>query len=249
MDQLTGRQENQTSLREQCTKLVCELDALGHEHLMLEAEANHLRAKVRQEEHLARLLTRCAELMNSEQDLAAILQTILDLAVEFTEAERGFIALTETHHAVKISALHNLDGESYEADRRISQSIIERVLQSGAPLVTTDAQLDPRVNIAESIITQHIRSIICIPLKSKNDIVGVVYLDSRLRPGLFSQREHDVLFAFAHLAGPAIENARLFAQERERLREISALEAFRSRIFRKRCRRNYYDRKRSYYQL
>ena len=230
MNQPITRPAAEDSLREQCTKLVKELDTLGHDHLMLEAEAARLRAQVAQETHVARLLTRCAELMNSQQELAVILRTVLDLAVEFTQAERGFIALTRPSQPLHVSVLHNLDGAGYAAERRVSQSIIDRVLQSGEPIVTTDAQLDPRLNVSESIIAQQIRSIICIPLKTKADIIGVVYLDSRLMPGLFSRREPEALFAFAHLAGPAIENARLFAQERARLSEISALEAFRTRI-------------------
>lgn len=230
MDQSTTRAASDISLREQCANLVTEIDTLGHEHLMLQAEVSRLRAQVTQETQLAALLARCAELMNSQQDIAVILRTVLDLAVEFTQAERGFIALTRPSQPLSISVLHNLNGADYEADRRVSQSIIDRVLQSGEPLITTDAQLDERINVAESIIAQQIRSIICIPLQTKDDIIGVVYLDSRLMPGLFSRREPEALFAFAHLAGPAIENARLFAQERARLSEISALEAFRTRI-------------------
>jgi adenylate cyclase len=197
---------------EQVADSSAEIERLGHEQLMLQAEVSRLRTQVAREARLSHLLTRSAELMNSQEDLAVILQRVLDLAVEFTQAERGFLALTAESQPLEISVTHDSNGTRNKGDVRFSQSIIERVLKSGETLVTTDAQVDPNVNTAESILMQQIRSIICIPLRVRDAIIGVIYLDSRIMPGLFSQREPEILSAFSSLAGPVIENARLSTQ-------------------------------------
>jgi len=191
-----------------------ELDRLEHEQLMLQAEVARLRSQVEREGRLSQLLMRCAELMNSQEDLTVILRRLLDLAVEFTRAERGFLALTgEAGQPLRISVVHRPDTPlGPDTEPRFSQSIIDRVLSSGETLVTTDAQIDPKVNVAESVLLQQIRSIICIPLKVRKSIIGMIYLDSRIMAGLFSHRESEVLSAFSALAGPVIEIARLASQ-------------------------------------
>jgi class 3 adenylate cyclase len=75
-----------------------------------------------------------------------------------------------------------------------------------------------------------LRSIICVPLAIKARTIGVVYLDSRVAPGLFSPADPDLLTAFANQAALAIENARLFDEQRAQVREISRLEQLQARV-------------------
>jgi adenylate cyclase len=60
--------------------------------------------------------------------------------------------------------------------------------------------------------------------------IGAIYLDSRTAPGLFAGGDRETLASFTHQAALAIENARMFEQERERVARISALQAFQTRI-------------------
>ena len=107
---------------------------------------------------------------------------------------------------------------------------MRRVFETGEPIVTTDAQQDPRFNINLSVRALRLRSIICVPLAIKARTIGVVYLDSRVAPGLFSPHDPDLLTAFANQAALAIENARLFDAERARVVEISRLEQLQARV-------------------
>ena len=172
----------------------------------------------------AEQLARAAQLVNSSLDLDAVLHKALDIAVEVMHAERGFIVLREGR---QVAALHNMDGETAEAP---SRSIVERTLESGQPVFTTDAQSDPRWNMSRSIATLHLRSIACVPLPVRDEVIGAVYLDSRVIPGLFTSGDRSMLVAFANQAAMAIENARLFEEERERRKRLSALQAFQTRI-------------------
>ena len=55
-----------------------------------------------------------------------------------------------------------------------------------------------------------LRSILCVPLKVKDEIKGVVYADNRFEAGIFTQADLDLLSAIASIAAIAIENARLY---------------------------------------
>jgi adenylate cyclase len=84
------------------------------------------------------------------------------------------------------------------------------VAVEGEPILTTNAQADPRFSAQASVVSYSLRSILCVPLKVKDKITGVIYADNRIRAGLFTERDRDLLAAFADQAAMAIENARLF---------------------------------------
>ncbi len=91
------------------------------------------------------------------------------------------------------------------------------------PVLTTNAQEDPRFGSQESIIIFNLRSILCVPLKVKGELTGVIYVDNRIHAGIFSEAERELLTAFANHAGVALENARLFDSVRRTLAEVTEL--------------------------
>jgi len=176
----------------------------------------------------AQRLARAAQLVNSSLDLDSVLRKALDVAVEVMNAERGFIILREGR---KVAALHNFERSSIdEDDESPSNTIVNRTLASGEAVFTTDAQTDPLWNEQKSIVSLHLRSIACVPLRVRNETIGAVYLDSRVIPGLFKFGDREMLVSFANQAALAIEHARMFEEERERVSRISALQAFQTRI-------------------
>ena len=58
--------------------------------------------------------------------------------------------------------------------------------REGQPVVTTNAQADPRFSSQESVIGYNLRSILCVPLRVRDKVTGVIYADNRIRTGLFS---------------------------------------------------------------
>lgn len=227
-DQRTETLEKKS--RADIAQLILEIDTLGSERLLLQANLRRQEKRTTRAERTTEILSHCAELMNSSLGLSDVLSRVLHIAVEFMQAERGFIALRHVGQPLEVRVFHNLEREEYETDQLISQSIVERVLHTGNQVVTTDAQADPRFNAELSIIIQQIRSIICVPLRVRATTIGVIYLDSRVLPNLFGMSDPELLMSFANLAGPAIENARLFSEERAHVNEIITLEALQSRI-------------------
>ncbi|MEA2688325.1 MAG: adenylate cyclase [Candidatus Eremiobacteraeota bacterium] len=178
-----------------------------------------------------RTLGRVAETVNSSLELDVVLRTVLDTAVEVMQAETGFLMIANAEGKLELTTTYGIDRATVEGDdMRPSQTTVRRVFETGEPIVTTDAQQDPRFNINLSVRALRLRSIICVPLAIKARTIGVVYLDSRVAPGLFSPHDPDLLTAFANQAALAIENARLFDALRAQVVEISRLEQLQARV-------------------
>jgi adenylate cyclase len=178
-----------------------------------------------------RTLGRVAETVNSSLELDVVLRRVLDTAVEVMNAERGFLMIANDEGRLELTTTYGIDRATVEGvEMRPSQTIVGRVFDAGEPIVTTDAQQDPRFNVNVSVRALRLRSILCVPLKIKARTIGVVYLDSRVAPGLFSPADPDLLGAFANQAALAIENARLFDALRAQVVEISRLEQLQARV-------------------
>jgi adenylate cyclase len=178
-----------------------------------------------------RTLGRVAETVNSSLELDVVLRSVLDTAVEVMKAERGFLMIANADGKLELTTTYGIDRATVEGDdMRPSQTTVRRVFETGEPIVTTDAQQDPRFNVNLSVRALRLRSIICVPLAIKARTIGVVYLDSRVAPGLFSPHDPDLLTAFANQAALAIENARLFDALRAQVVEISRLEQLQARV-------------------
>ncbi|MBI3873370.1 MAG: PAS domain-containing protein, partial [candidate division Zixibacteria bacterium] len=72
------------------------------------------------------------------------------------------------------------------------------------------AQEDPRYAHQKSVAELNLRFIICVPLKIKDKVIGVCYLDNQSRAGLFGKSDLRLFELFAGQAAIAIENAKLY---------------------------------------
>ena len=157
-------------------------------------------------------LLRIGKAINAVRELPALLQLVVDLAVDATGAERGLVVVPDARGGQReFTASSNLapsdiGGPSFA----VSRSIVERVFREGEPLVTTDAQNDPNFDAAPSIRSLHIRSIICVPIHSKDGVIGVIYVDSRIRSESLLHHDPELLATIADQAAVAIDNARLY---------------------------------------
>ncbi len=151
--------------------------------------------------------------INSILDLDELLETIMDEVIQLVSAERGFIVLIDKKTSeLTLKVARRLDeGIFNEAQFKVSRGIVDEVFKSGEPILSMDAQTDPRFESRRSVMLYQIKSVLCVPLKVKGKIIGVVYVDNRMGSGLFSKDQLDLLIAFANQAALAIHNARLFA--------------------------------------
>lgn len=166
-------------------------------------------------------LFQISQVINSSLDPTTVLNEVVDTIIQLTGAERAFLMLGDSPEGMEIVIARNWERESIEpSDYELSQTIIHRVLEDVEPIVTTNAQNDPRFGDQASIITYSLRSILCVPLIVKESLIGVIYADNRAREGLFTEREGHLLAAFANQAAVAIENAKLYETIRKHADEL-----------------------------
>lgn len=179
-----------------------------------------------------RALADIGRIVNSSLEPNDVLRIVMDTIIRLTDAERGFLMLRDDSGELTIRVARNWEQEFVDSSEfAISRTVINRVAEENKPIVTTNAQEDPRFGGQASIIAYNLRSILCVPLKVKDEITGVIYADNRIRTGIFTENERDLLAAFANQAAVAIENAQLFESVRRTLAEVTELKNLMDNIF------------------
>jgi sigma-B regulation protein RsbU (phosphoserine phosphatase) len=162
------------------------------------------------EDRLA-LLYRVTQTFNSSLDLDEVLNWVMDEVITATHAERGFVMLYDESGQLNVRSARGMDQRTIESPAfEVSRGIVERVANEGQPILTSDAQTDSRFSSRKSVMILGLRSILCVPLKTKDKTIGVTYVDNRLQAGIFTAADLELLSAIASSAAIAIENARLY---------------------------------------
>jgi len=158
------------------------------------------------------------KLLTGERNLKKLLEVVMDGVIEFTGAERGFMILREAGATV-IKVARNFDREAIKKPEfKVSHTVADEVLKNGKPILSADALNDPSLPAAGSVTDMKLRSLLCVPFKLREEVIGCVYIDNRFETGVFVESDLPMLQGFAELAAIAIENTRLF-EENERKRE------------------------------
>jgi len=157
------------------------------------------------------LLYRLSEIFNSTLDLDEVLNRVIDEVLTAVRGERGFVMLREAGGPLAFRVARGMDRETIDSPQfQVSRGVVEQVAGDGQPVLTSDARTDDRFSMRRSVVDLGLRSILCVPLTIKGRVSGVVYVDNRLRSGLFNQADLELLTAIASSAAIAIENARLY---------------------------------------
>jgi signal transduction histidine kinase len=149
--------------------------------------------------------------LNSSLDLTKTLEVVMDSLIHLTGAERGCLMLLDEDGNLEIRAARRFDQDSIDAfELELSHTVVREAIEKRQPVLTTNAQHDPRFSGQESVVGYQLRSIICVPLHVREQVTGALYLDNRMRENAFSREDLPLLTALASQAAVAIENARLY---------------------------------------
>ncbi|MBK9123450.1 MAG: GAF domain-containing protein [Chloroflexi bacterium] len=172
-------------------------------------------------------------------DLDEILSDAMDGIITMTGAERGCIILVDDAGNLDFHVLRDgttaanrgqvLDGSN--AEQQFSRSIINRAMETGEALLTHNAHDDQRLVGMQSVAALDLRSVLCAPLRYRDDMLGVVYVDNRLRSGVFGEREKALLVAFANQVAVAMSNARLFNNLQATISEITQVKELTDNVY------------------
>jgi len=161
-------------------------------------------------------LMEIARTITSSLAVEDILDRVLEGAVRFSGAQRGYLFLKEGD---RLSRWRH--GPSGEDDVQVSVSVLEEVAATGRPVYRDVAAGEPGQSTTDSIVRLRLQAILCLPLAVRQDVLGVVYLDSRLRLP-HHRPDLPLLEALAGLAAVAIQNSHL-VEERVRAERTSVI--------------------------
>jgi signal transduction histidine kinase len=168
--------------------------------------------------------------LNSVIDLQSLLVDIVNSAIEITGAERGFLMLLENplkldhrlfdpvitpppHQTPKMefrvarNAAHkDLKQESF----KISMTIANEVAEKGEPVWVRDTRAE--LKTSDSVTNLDLRTILCVPMKLDEKIMGVIYVDSRFIMRTFTEEDLVTFQALAEHAAVAVGSASMYEQ-------------------------------------
>jgi sigma-B regulation protein RsbU (phosphoserine phosphatase) len=180
------------------TSMTSSLDVLEEENKS--AVSAHVEALIRAGRELA-----------GHMPLDKLFDLILDLSVEAVGAARG-VLMTLEEGELQVRA-------SKGAGFRISSHVREMVLKEKRSLLVRDALTDQALGARMSIVQDQIRSMLAVPLQTKNGVIGLIYLDSPFLIREFTKEDLSVLTVMSNIAAVRIEHARLAELEQaEKLR-------------------------------
>lgn len=147
------------------------------------------------------------QIISSENDLQKLFARVLDQVFQLVPAHNGVIFIR--HPKTGELNLAHLKSGSGEEDVPVSSTIVNQAMQSGVALITSDAAGDDRFNTPAggSIIMQNITSAMCAPLTCKDEVLGVIYVDTRGTTNAFGKGDLELLVAIAGPSAIAIKNA------------------------------------------
>jgi len=234
LDRLGHDNEAQQQLAEGRIRLESALELIEDDSVRRDFAAQTMWAPLAEEGSLtsrdnhARLLALydMLRILNSSTDPDTLLESILDLALKALGAERGMVLLKQSHDrdetAFSVHLARNLDADTMEDVRSYSRRIVAAAA-TGQSLLALDAGTDERFQDYKSVSLYGIRSLICVPLRSRDCIIGTVYLDSRRDGRLFTQDDLRFLEAFADQAALALGNVMERVDLEQRNRQLQAL--------------------------
>lgn len=193
-----------------------------------------------------RALADTTALINSTRDTDSVLEQVMDTVIQLTGAERGYIVLKnrETGEFDQFRVARGIDQQALtgkdDADESpsdgqraliVSQTIVNEVASTGTAVLTDNASQDARYRSQQSVVGFALRSILAVPLKARDEVIGVVYCDNRIMAGLFRPGDLETLEAFSDQAAVAIENARLFEEANQQLDYVTAMRDLMDNVF------------------
>ena len=149
-----------------------------------------------------------AELISGHLGDEDFILNILDLIIKATNAERGAVFM-KTTKGMEFLAGRDMDRATIKDASELSKSAIEE-LEKHRIVFAQDALSDPKFSIKKSVMLNQIRSLLCIPLSVSGNVIGAIYLDSKIASGIFGPQDKDFLFTVSKILASVIEKSMAF---------------------------------------
>jgi sigma-B regulation protein RsbU (phosphoserine phosphatase) len=189
--------------------------------------------RIEQKTDLLALISKVGVALLASVTLNETLEQIVTLVFESVPGDRCMIMMRDQDNPeLKVAVARLRDRQGDVGEIRISRSVIDEVVNNGKSVLTSDAQADPRF-MGGTVVLQGVRSVLAVPLGVGENVFGIIYADSPIAEGRFTEDHLKVLTTLASVAAIRVENARLTEEqfERERLeRELQVASEIQQRF-------------------
>ena len=150
-----------------------------------------------------------SEKLMQKRDLSELLEALMDSIVEITNADKGFLILTEADE-MDIKVARNVKRENIaDAISQLSDSIIAKVVKTRRPVIISDAMHDDEFSAAKSVMQLRVSSVICVPLLDRGRLLGLIYIGNDSIRSLFQEETMRLVTIFSAQASLIVANALL----------------------------------------
>jgi len=168
--------------------------------------------------NLFRILAEAGEILATHRPLDELYEVILDLVEKLATSDKAVLLLIEEGAEEPVVVASRLRPGAGEGELVLSRTMVQKVLEERTGLLTSDAQQDPRFQAQQSVVSQGIRSAMAAPLFDNENVIGILYADTKDPASWYNRDELRTFTALANLIGVKITQARLAEAEEERKR-------------------------------
>jgi signal transduction histidine kinase len=170
-------------------------------------------------------LSRVSAAISGLWDLDAVLKVALDNILKIMQGTIGGILLLDEPTQILSYHIHQGLSDSYIEKMRLSlgEGIAGRVAQSGKAILLENISTDPRAGHPDLITAEGLKAFICVPIRAKENVLGVINIASR-RTHRFTRKDLHLLYSIGDQLGVAIQQAKLYERlrkARERYRKLT----------------------------
>jgi HD-GYP domain-containing protein (c-di-GMP phosphodiesterase class II) len=153
-------------------------------------------------------LHKVSDILSRASSVEALFDSIVQAILDVTGGDRAAVLMRNAKTAaVDLVTIRTSDGK-VSGEVKLSRTVVNDVLEKGISAFTDDALVDERYVGGESIVRQRIRSVMCAPMRTTDEILGVLYVDSQMARE-FNEAELELLAAIGNQAGIALHRAKL----------------------------------------
>ena len=165
------------------------------------------------------------QLIGSIEDRQLLLERVMDLIFEYFKPDRGFVLLQDYASARPDPVVirhRRLPQGAQQGWITVSRTIVRHVMQHSRGILSSNAMADKRFAKGDSVKELGIRSAMCVPIKFRDRIFGVIHVDSQVANFTYTEDQLRLLTAIGQQTGLALANMQHYADrlQRERLAAI-----------------------------
>jgi len=202
-----------------------ELFELGTTFISLISNLENIKQKINKRKIIElTTLHEISRAMSAVFDINEVLVLIVNLATEVLNAKNGSLMLIDkSTNELVIRAANGLPEEVIKSTRiPLGKGISGTVAMEGVPYLSQNIENDPRFR-KTSDKRYDSKSFVSVPIKSKDQIIGVININNKNTGEIFTEEDLELLQILAHQAAISIENSRLYMQAERKIEEMELL--------------------------